>query len=114
MHSNLAVLIKSTNGLIVHQLDYRSLGFPIFISFARVIVHALHTVPELQPRLLVCRNLARCSRWEQIEMRLLVSVWDELRNGDGELVLDLEKGASLEPILVAAVRFWVFNGHRYL
>lgn len=34
VHSDLAVLIKSTNSLIVHQLNYRSLGFLIFDPFA--------------------------------------------------------------------------------
>lgn len=114
MDCHLAVLIKCTNGLVVHQLNYRSLCFPIFISLTRIIVHTQHAVAKLQPRLLVCRNLAQSTRWQQIKMRVLIGVWDELRHSDRKLVLDLKKSASLEPVLVASVNSGVFNCHCHL
>lgn len=59
MDCDLAVLIKCTNGLVVYQLDYRSLCFPIFISLAWIIVHTLHTVTKLQPRIIVLEILLK-------------------------------------------------------
>ena len=47
-------------------------------------------------------------------MRVLISVWDELRHGHRELVLDLEESAGLEPVLVSSVDVWVFDSHGHL
>ena len=79
-----------------------------------MIVHTLHTVTKLQPGLLVRRNLAQSTWWQQIKMRVLISVRDELRNRDGKLVLDLEKSASAEPVLLSSINFWIFDRHRHL
>ena len=47
-------------------------------------------------------------------MRVLVSVWDELRHSHRELVLHLQESAGLEPVLVSSVNVWVFNCHSHL
>ena len=49
--------------------------------------------------------------WQQEEMGLLLRGGAKLRHRDAELLSDLQRNASCEPILSVTVLMWVFDGH---
>jgi len=112
-YRHFTILIKSTNCIVINQRDNRSLCLLVLVLLSGVVVDTLHAVAELEPRVLVRRDLAQAVGRKQVQVSLLVRVRDELRHGDGKAVLDLEQGLVLEPISLSAIEVRVLNGHAY-